>query len=156
LSDANTQLAPLFGVVALPSYAYNKMTYLAFHYPLRKKEGHAKLIDAGKGAFLYMQTILTSNCYTAEPSLQSFSPVTKKMIQRSIKVPFLVGLNSSTKFAENFTFWNRRVPISYAIRVSKAKDQLGIPCVILNHAEPHLSVKIFGAKVFSAGIHLPS
>ena len=93
-----------------------------------------------------------------------FAPVTKKMIQRSIKVPFLVGLNSSsTEFAENFTFWNRRAmifftfwgsihTISYAIRVSKAKDQLGIPCVILNH----LSVKIFGAKVFSAGIHLPS
>lgn len=134
MSDANTLLAPLFGVVSLPGYAYNKMTYLAFHYPLRK----SKLIDAGKGAFLYMQTILTSNCYTAEPSLQSFSPVTKKMIQRSIKVPFLIGLNSSTEFAENFTFWNRRVPISYAIRVSKATDQLGIPCVILNHAEPPL------------------
>jgi len=110
--------------------------WLIWHFIIHWER--ASWLMLGKVHFYICKQSWLSNCYTAEPSLQSFSPVTKKMIQRSIKVPFLIGLNSSTEFAENFTFWNRRVPISYAIRVSKAKDQLGIPCVILNHAEPPL------------------
>lgn len=78
------------------------------------------------------------------------------MKQRHIKAPFLVGgwLSLSTGFAENFTFWKgwtlmgfflsseaafigHIYTVSYIVinhSVSIAKNQLGVVCVISNHA----------------------
>lgn len=119
-------------------------------------------------AFLFFYIWAQKN-FTNVTRLNNNSMRTKKMKQRHIKAPFLVGgwLSLSTGFAENLTFWKgwtlmgffylRRqhsediYTVSYIVinyRVSIAKNQLGVLCVISNHASPPLLWKSLGAKVF--------